>query len=294
MKKPKIIVIGGPTATGKSNLAVSLAQKFNGEVISADSRQVYRGLTIGTGKITKKEMSGVHHYLLDIRNPKNKFSVLLFQKKGREAIKKILKKEKVPIICGGTGFYIHSLVYNTTIPDVMPNNALRKKLKKLSTEKLFTILKKKDPARAKTIDKHNNQRLIRALEIVEALGKVPKKKEQSHYDVFFIGLQASDLNKKIHLRLLARLKSGMIQEAKTLHQNGLSYSRMEELGLEYKYLSKLLKKEITKKYFMEHLEKEIKNYSKRQLTWFKKEKGIRWFNTSGKKQLLKEVGMFLK
>src|SRR5258708_296896 len=166
----QVIAIVGPTASGKSTLAVNLAREFNGEVISADSRQVYKGIDIGTGKITKREMRGVLHYLLDVASQESTFTVAQFQKLGMQAIKKILAKGKLPIICGGAGFYIDSLLYDYALPSIPPNAALRKKLEKRSAAKLFRELKKPDPVRAKNIDRFNKRRLVRALEIVYATG----------------------------------------------------------------------------------------------------------------------------
>ena len=152
MNTQKIIVVCGPTATGKSDYAVALAKKIGGEIISADSRQVYRGLDIGSGKITKKEMRGVPHYLLDVADPRRTFSVAQFQKKGTVAIKKIIRNGHTPIICGGTGFYIDTLVYGQTLPPVKPHTAFRKKLDKHSTQELANILRELDDARFASID----------------------------------------------------------------------------------------------------------------------------------------------
>lgn len=273
MKKlPRIIVVCGPTATGKSDKAVSLALKQKGEIISADSRQIYKGLDIGSGKITRKEMKGVPHYMLDIASPLRTYSVAQFQKKATICIQDILKRGKTPIICGGTGFYIDALVHGTSFPEVKANTSLRKKLEKKNTADLFAILKKKDPRRAKEIDKHNKARIIRALEIVAALGAVPKAIKKTLYTVKWVYLDFSDdvLKKRIHTRLLKRIKNGMVAEAKKLHSQGLSLVRMERLGLEYRYLALLLQNKITKKEFLERLENEIWHYAKRQRTWFKK------------------------
>ena len=154
-KLPKLIVILGQTATGKSGLAIKLAKKFSGEIISADSRQVYKGMDIGTGKVTKKEMKGVPHYLLGVASPKRYFTVIQYKKLAMRAINKILKKGKLPILCGGTGFYIQAVVDGIVIPEVSPDWKLRKKLEKKSKKELFKILKELDSKRAKTIDKNN-------------------------------------------------------------------------------------------------------------------------------------------
>jgi len=270
-----------------------VAKKYGGEVISADSRQVYKGLDIGTGKITKKEMGGIPHHLLDVASPKEQFTAQDFQTKGGQAIKKIFKKNKLPIICGGTGFYIDALIYKTQFPSIPPNKTLRTKLEKKTPEELFKILKNKDPERAMVIDQHNKRRLIRALEIVETLGKVPQLHKTLPYKILYIALDPVDLDIKIHARLKARIKQGLIKEGETLHKKGLSYKRMRELGLEYKYLADLLQEKITKEEFTEQLEKEIRRYAKRQMTWFKKQKNVLWFKPNETKKISTKVEKFL-
>lgn len=279
MDKPKIIVILGPTASGKSDLAVGLAKKFNGEVISADSRQVYKGLNIGTGKITRKEMRGVKHYLLDVASPKKRFSASEYKKLAEEAIQKILAKKKIPIICGGTGFYIDALLGDKQIPEVPPNPKLRRQLEKKSVEELFEILKKLDPDRAKTIEAKNPRRLVRAIEICKAIGKVPKFESRGmNYEVCKIGIKIPEveLRDRINIRLNKRIKAGMINEARKLHKQGLTYKRMQELGLEYGALADFLDKKISKEEMAQRLQKEIWHYAKRQMTWFKKDKNTIW------------------
>lgn len=295
----KMVVILGPTAVGKSALALNLAKKFGGEIISADSRQIYKGLDIGTGKIKKKEMRGVPHHMLSFLNPNKKYSAEEYRKDAQKALEKIFRKNKVPIICGGTGFYIDTLVYNTSLPEVPPNPKLRKELSKKSLSELNKILKKIDPKRAKSVDIKNPRRIIRAIEIAKALGKVPKLKKEKKYDVLFIGLDMNDqkLKEKIAIRLFARIREGMVREAQRLRRGGLSLKRMEELGLEYRFLAKFLKKEITKEEMIGKLKTEIWRYAKRQRTWFKKNKDIISFDISNKtsvKKIEKTVASFLK
>ncbi|HRH30825.1 MAG TPA: tRNA (adenosine(37)-N6)-dimethylallyltransferase MiaA [Candidatus Paceibacterota bacterium] len=276
--KQKIVVILGPTATGKSDFAVELAKKINGEIISADSRQVYIGLDIGSGKITKKEMKGVPHHLLDVTNPKKEFSVADYKKLADKKIEEIISRGKIPIIVGGTGFYIDSVINDSQLPEVKPNKNLRKELEKLSTGELFKILKKLDPRRAKEIDAKNPVRLIRAIEIAKTLGKVPKLKTNPKYNTITIGLDFPDyeLKERIEKRLISRFKNGMLDEAKKLHSQGLSFKRMEQLGLEYRYMAKFLQGKITEKEMVEKLNLEIWKYAKRQRTWFKRDKNIIW------------------
>jgi tRNA dimethylallyltransferase len=241
----KIIVILGPTATGKSDLAVRLARQLRGEVISADSRQVYRGLDIGTGKITKREMRGVPHHLLDIASPRRVFSVAKWQKLAEKKMAEIFSRGHLPIICGGTGLYIQSITNNVVFPEVAPDWKLRKKLNDKSADELFKILKKLDPERAKKIDAKNPVRLIRAIEIAKSLGKVPPRDmSKKRFDILQIGLilPPDKLKEKIEKRLEKRIRSGMLVEAQRLHKKGLSWKRMFELGLEYRYQSLFLQK----------------------------------------------------
>ncbi|HXK39712.1 MAG TPA: tRNA (adenosine(37)-N6)-dimethylallyltransferase MiaA, partial [Candidatus Paceibacterota bacterium] len=267
-----------------------------GEVISADSRQVYKGLDIGTGKITKREMRGVPHHLLDVASPKHVFSVVKYQKLYERALRNILKEERLPIIAGGTGFYIDAAMQNMTLPAVPANLKLRKRLAKKGTAELFALLKKKDPRRAKEIDPHNPHRLIRALEIAKALGKIPSlKKSARKYDALFIGLALppDTLKRKIRARLVKRMKQGMVAEARCLHHTGLSYKRMRELGLEYRYLADLLQGVIIKEEFVERLSTAIWQYARRQMTWFRRNKDIRWFSLADTKKIEREVRAFL-
>ncbi len=274
--KIKIVAIVGPTAVGKSDFAVEYALKHNGEIISADSRQVYKGLDIGTGKITKEEMKGVPHHLLDVADPNDSFNVGKFKELAEKAIADISSRGKLPIICGGTGFYINSVVNNITYPDVPHNEKLREKLGNKTALELFDKLKKLDADYALSLnnsEQNNPQRLIRSIEIATALGKVPKVVEnESHYEITWIKLELplDELKHRIHTRLLKRLESGMIEEIKNLHKGGLSWERMEELGLEYRYVARFLQGSITKGKMIEQLQNEIWHYAKRQILWFKK------------------------
>lgn len=289
--KPRVIVILGQTSTGKSDLAVKIAKELavsgvEAEIISADSRQVYKELNIGTGKITKKEMQGVKHHLLDVVNPRKTFSVDEYKKLADTKIEAIVARRKIPIICGGTGFYIDAVVKGIVLPEVPPNPKLRKKLVRNSAIVLFLTLKKLDPERAKSIDPKNKVRLIRAIEIAKALGKVPPITEElPPYEFIKIGLYLPEekLKKKIEKRLLARIKAGMLNEARKLHKAGLPWKRMEELGLEYRHMALYLQDKITKKEMIENLNKAIYQYAKRQMMWFKRDKEIKWLDSSQKK-----------
>ncbi|MDD2696883.1 MAG: tRNA (adenosine(37)-N6)-dimethylallyltransferase MiaA [Candidatus Pacebacteria bacterium] len=294
--KKKLIAVLGPTASGKSALAVKLAKKFNGEVISADSRQIYKRMNLGTGKITKREMKGVPHYLLDVASPKNKFTVVQYRKLAIQAINKIFKKGKVPIICGGTGFYIQAVIDGIMIPEVKPDWKLRKELELIATKNLFNKLKKLDPERTKNIDKNNRRRLIRALEILIKTKKPvpPFKKQPLPYPVLIIGIKKSkeELKELIRKRLLKRFRQGMIDEIKKLRKSGVSWKRLEEFGLEYRYIAQYLQKKLNYGEMIEKLQKETEHFAKRQITWFKRDERIHWIKKQPQaEELVKE---FLK
>jgi len=291
----KLIVILGPTSSGKSALGIALAKKFKGEIISADSRQVYKGMDLGTGKVTKKEQRLVPHHLLNIANPKRKFTVSQFKTLADKAIKQIQRKNKLPFLVGGSAFYIYAVIDDLTIPEVKPNVKLRKELEKKTTKELFSMLNKLDPHRAKLIDKNNPRRLIRAIEIIKSTGKpipelsFPRKRESSDWIPCLSGRQADQvrndsvlilgitndkktLHKIIDQRLKTRLKQGMIAEIKRLIKQGVSFNRLDELGLEYRYVGKYLKSEIS----YDEMVTQIKKFAVRQMTWFKRDKRIHW------------------
>ncbi len=274
-EKSKIIVICGPTATGKTAKSIELAKKLGGEVISADSRQIYKYLNIGTAKITIKEMEGIPHHMIDIVEPNKKFSVAQYKKMTEEIIQDIHSRGKIPILVGGTGMYIDAVIYNRNFPEVPPNPELRSELKQLDTIQLYARIVELDPMRAETIDKDNRVRLIRAIEIAEALGSVPAQEPtESPYDVeiHYIDLPDNELKEKIHTRNVHRLENGLIEEIEMLHKDhGLSWKRMNELGLEYRYVSQFVQGEIeTKEKLIEILDQKTWQYVKRQRTWFKK------------------------
>lgn len=269
----KVIVVLGQTATGKSDLAVKIAKKFHGEVVSADSRQVYKGLDLGTGKITQKEMKGVPHHLLDVASPKKVFTVAQFQKLANKKIKGILKRGRLPIICGGTGFYIDSVTKALALPEVPPNKKLRQDLEKKESSELFKILKKLDVKRAKDIqaknELNNKVRLIRAIEIAKALGKIPKIIEGSpRYKFIKVGVELpkEELDQKIEKRVRKMFKQGLLEEIKKLKKSGISEKRLKELGFEYHNPT------------IESVILGTRQYAKRQRTWFKRDPEVHWFH----------------
>ncbi len=301
-EKIKLIVVLGQTSTGKSDFAVSLAKSLNKtgtkcEIISADSRQVYKSLDLLSGKITKKEMSGIPHHLLDVVSAKKVFSVADFQKKTARIITEISKRGNLPILVGGTGFYIDAVISGQVLPQVPPNPTLRVKLEKLSLETLLATLRKLDPTRTETIDQKNKVRLVRAIEIATALGSVPKLSEkESPYDLLMIGLTVpeTELKKRIHIRLLKRIKQGMLKEAEALHKSGISWKRMHDLGLEARYSALYLQKKLSKEEMVSELEKAIWQYAKRQMTWFKRDSTILWIRPTDMKKGLEKSKSLLK
>ena len=330
-RAPKLIVIVGPTASGKSDAAVEIAKKYNGEVISADSRQIYRGMDIGTGKVQlskatyNKQLTtnnhqpatshqqpitsyykGIPHHLLNVASPKRTFTVARYRTLAERALKDIIRRGKTPIIAGGTGFYIDALLYDTAIPNVKPNRLLRARFEKKTTEELFRILKTRDPRRARTIDRHNTRRLIRALEIIETTNapvpappasrrhthsNILQNVEMSRKDVLILGIAPPNdiLRKNITTRLHARMRQGMVREVRQLHKEGVSWKRLHDLGLEYRAVADYLQHRITKKELVTRLEKEIWRYAKRQMTWWRRNKDIQWVKNNKEAHAIIEV-----
>jgi tRNA dimethylallyltransferase len=276
----RLISIIGPTATGKSDLAVFLAEQFSGEVISADSRQVFKGLDIGSGKITKEDMHGIPHHLLDVEDVRNEFTVSHFAAAARDAIEDIQSRGKIPILCGGSGFWVDTVTRGLVIPEVPPNDDLRASLHTKSNEELYRLLLEKDPVRAATIDRHNPLRLVRALEIASALGPVPDKTYIAPpYPVLTIGITApkEGIDARIAKRLDARIQEGMIAEVKKLLDDGVPAKRLFALGLEYRHVSMYLEgKYETEKEMRDALLMDIIHFAKRQMTWFKRHADIKW------------------
>lgn len=283
-----LITVIGPTATGKSDLAVTLAlyiqEKFGKtvEIISADSRQIYKHLDIGTGKITEVEMQGVTHHMLDILEPEELFSVFAYGKMVEGILEEIYNRGNIPILCGGTGFYIDAVVYKNVGASTPPNIELQRELEKLDIMHLNERLQKlstEKNIRIAHVDIKNKRRVIRAIEILESNGTFAEKNTTSPYNLLQIGLDADTeiLKDRIQKRLDRRLTDGMIEESERLLENGiLTHERMHTLGLEYRFISQLLKKEITLPEFKEKLFFAIWHYAKRQRVWFKRYTEVKW------------------
>lgn len=325
--KPKLIVILGPTATGKTKLAASLAYKYGGKIISADSRQVFRGMDIGTGKdladyrinleMAKKLKSSkwpasskiglksaqvalsrpsrsatkgskgsleVPYALIDIIEPMTGFNVAKYQKLAKKAISEAVNQGCQPFLVGGTGLYIEALIKNYNFSSAISDTkqkAIRKKIDQLSLPQLLARLKKFDPDTYKKIDQKNRRRVQRALEIYLATGQRKSELDKlsvSDYDLLIIGLKfpLEEIYRRIDSRLENRIKEGLIKEIKKLHRRGVSWKKMEEFGLEYRYVSRYVRGLISYQECLEKLKQEIHHFAKRQLTWFKRNPDIIW------------------
>lgn len=293
--KKIIYFVIGPTSSGKTALSIELAKK-NGtaEIISADSRQVYRGFDLSSGKVTRDEMENIPHHLLDIINPGQYFSAVDFTELAIKKIQEIISRGNTPIVCGGTGFYIDSLLYDYNLPDVKQNPKLRTKLESNDTPELFNILfwrlfslnnLKFFFQNLKTLQKfsdleykNNPHRLMRAIEIVSALGHIPELQKEKRFpdseyrlEIINIKIDKEKLHEKIYKRLLERIESGMIEEIASVKEKyNLSFEYLEKLGLEFKWVARFLQNKVSKEEMTQNLFTEICQYARRQQTWFRR------------------------
>lgn len=354
-KTSKAVVILGPTSSGKSSLAVKIAQEFKGEIISVDSRQVFKGMDLGTGKVegewqkpsvrqissskpprldpftnavnssrcslfprtlpehstseTDKEKvymyKGISHHLIDFVEPDEDYNVSHFKKDCEEKILEIIKRGKIPILCGGTGFWIQAVVDDVEFPQIKPDLKLRKKLKEKTNSELLEILKKLDSDRANNIDQKNQARLIRAIEIAEKIGKVPKIKierksstrkiENETIEFLQIGIPVNQykLVEKIKLRLGERFNQGMVEEILDLFEKyNLSTEKIQNLGIAYSLVPLYRDEGISRKELFDQIVQAEKKYAKRQMTWFKKDPRIFWSEEGD--EILNKIKEFLK
>nr|VFJ51970.1 MAG: tRNA dimethylallyltransferase [Candidatus Kentron sp. DK] len=278
--RPRIIAVVGPNASGKSGYAVELARLFQGEVVSADSRQVYRGLDLGTGKITPKEMRGIPHHLIDIVDPGQDYSLFDFQRDAYSAIDDISKTGMLPILAGGTGLYVAAVTEGYQLLDVKPDPVLRRELESLPTGELTDILEREQPGAIGQMENRHKRRLIRAIEIIragfdyrETRGKSPK------LDALIIGVQwkKNVLRRRIRERLQARLDQGMIEEVEGLRARGVPDPFLYKMGLEYRAILRYLEGGYdSRAHFVERLEIAIGQFAKRQMTWFRGRAGVNW------------------
>ena len=279
---PKLVVVLGPTACGKSALGIALARRFNGEIVSADSRQVYRGLDIGTAKVTPAEQALVPHHLLDVADPREIYTVAQFQRDAIAAINAILARVHQPFLVGGSPHYIQAIVDNLQIPHIAPQPELRAQLAGRPLAELLAQLEQLDPHSAATIDRNNPRRVIRALEVSLVSGK-PFSQQRRVADPLYHSLSLgiewprSVLYERIDQRVEERMRQGMVQEVQRLLDQGVSHERLEALGLEYRYISRWLRGEFKSEHEMvEKLKYAIHDFTRRQLTWFRRDKRIVW------------------
>jgi tRNA dimethylallyltransferase len=278
----KLLVILGPTASGKTSLAVKLARLFNGEIISADSRQVYKGMDIGTGKDLAEYGKGknkIPYHLIDVVKPMTEFNAGKFKRSAERAIDDIISRNKLPILAGGTGLYISSIVDNYQFPKGKPDKLVRKKVATMTLKRKLNLLKKLDLATYKKIDKINDRRVDRALEVCLQGQKFSSSaKKPAKYNILQLGLKfpKNVLDKRIDQRVDERLDEGMIAEVKRLHKNGTTWRRLENFGLEYRHVAQYLQKKLDKDEMTHLLKIAIHQFAKRQMTWFKRDSRINW------------------
>ncbi|SDN30502.1 tRNA dimethylallyltransferase [Alkalicoccus daliensis] len=302
MKQP-LIVIAGPTAVGKTETGIKLAKKFNGEIISGDSMQVYRKMDIGTAKATKDEQNLVPHHLIDILSPEENFSAADFKEKAEKAINKISSKNKLPIIVGGTGLYIQSLLYNYSFSESKENMVYRKELEEILERNgknyLYALLQEKDPESAEKIHFNNSRRIIRSLEIIHQTGAPVKAMEEqkleSKYDVLIIGLTMNRelLYQRINERVDLMLENGLLEEVENLIKDGAeNYSSMKAIG--YKELIPYIKGRISLEEAADNLKQNSRRFAKRQLTWFRNKMPVQWFDvTENREGKIKDIERYI-
>ena len=281
--KPKVVVICGPTASGKTALSIELAKQINGEIVSADSMQIYKDMDIGTAKPTTEEMQGIQHYLLDFVLPDKRYSVAQYKQDAKKAIKTILEKGKVPILVGGTGLYVDSLIYEIEYNDIKLDEEYRKKLEdiveKQGLEVLYEQAKKIDPQAMKKISKNDKKRIMRVLEIYKATGKTKTEQEiesrrkpvEYEYKVYAINWDREKLYQRINKRVDIMIEQGLVEEVKNILKKYKTFPTAMQ-GLGYKEVVDYLDGKYTKEEMIEKIKMETRRYAKRQLTWFRKNK----------------------
>lgn len=280
----KVLVIVGPTGIGKTSLSIQLAKAFHGEIISGDSMQVYDQMDIGTAKITKEEMEGIPHYLVGIQAYDKPYNVKIFQEKARESIQKILQKQKLPILCGGTGLYLKAALYDYVFEEETFDEAYTKYLETLNNDQLYDLLKSKDPLSCEKIHPNNRKRVIRALQIVhEGPSKSQREALQEHksmYDIYFLGLDMDRglLYERINQRVETMFKQGLVQEATRLFQDSKTWNYTSFQGIGYKEFRPYFEGTETLDRVKENIKKHSRQYAKRQYTWFKHQMPVHWFD----------------
>ena len=279
----KLIVITGTNASGKSGLGIRLARHYGTEIVSADSRQVFRGLDLGSGKVTPKEMMGVRHHLIDVCEPNDYYSLLDFQTQAYDAIDDITSRGMVPMLVGGTGLYINSVVDGYDIRKENLDPAVRRQIQEKSIGELIAFLKERNPEALNGMDLKNKRRLERAAERV-ITGNTAKRENKPRYETLVLGVTwpREVLYERIRVRLDRRLDEGMLEEVEGLKQNGATDEFLHSLGLEYRYINMYLNGEFESfDAFYDKLFMEIRHLAKEQMTWFRKRKDIHWLDMTG-------------
>jgi tRNA dimethylallyltransferase len=282
LSKPKLLVVLGPTTSGKSALGIALAQRFNGEIVSADSRQVYRGLDIGTAKVTPEEQRLVPHHLLDVIDPQEVYTVAQFQQAAYAAIDDIIGRGRRPLLVGGSPHYIQAIVDNLDMPQVPPQAELRTTLAQRPLADLVAQLEELDPQSAATIDRNNPRRVIRALEVCIVTGQAfsqQRRLGEPRYETLLLGIHwpREVLYRRIDERVDERIQQGMIQEVRDLLAQGIDHTRLDALGLEYRFISRWLREEFaTEAEMVQRLKYAIHDFTRRQLAWYRREQRIIW------------------
>ena len=303
MDKPKVIVICGPTASGKTALGVELAKKIDGEVVSCDSMQIYKDMTIGTAKPLPEEMQGIKHYLIDFVSPDTRYSVAEFKQDATNAIEEILKKGKIPILVGGTGLYIDSLIYGIEYNDIEIDEDYRISLEKIANEEGLNVLYNKakeiDSEAMEKISPNDKKRIIRVLEIYKATGKtktqqeIESKQKEIKYDfrIFAIDMDRQILYERINKRVDSMIANGLIEEVKHLLEQYKKFPTAMQ-GLGYKEVAEYLNGNCTKEEMIDNIKMQTRRYAKRQLTWFRKNKQTIWLD--GTKDIQNNINIILE
>ena len=289
--KPTVIVIAGPTASGKTALSIKLAKELNGEIISCDSMQIYKEMDIGTAKVTKEEAEGIKHYLIDIVSPNERYTVSNFKKDSKNAIKEILNKGKTPIIVGGTGLYVDSLIYEIEYQDMefdinYRNELMEKAETNEGLKELYEQAKTIDSKAMKKISPNDKKRIIRVLEIYKATGKTKteleilsrQKEVEYNYKVFVVNMDREKLYNRIDKRVDIMIENGLVEEVEKIYNKYNEFPTAMQ-GLGYKEVVEYLQGKINKEDMIEKIKKESRHYAKRQLTWFRKDKNFIWLNS---------------
>ena len=295
MTKPKVIVICGPTASGKTALSIELAKKINGEIVSCDSMQIYKDMDIGTAKPTIEEMQGIKHYMLDFVSPDERYSVADYKKQAKQAIREIIEKGKVPIVVGGTGLYVDSLIYEIEYQDIEFDEKYRKQLeersKKEGLEVLYNEAKKIDPEAITKISPNDKKRILRILEIYNATGKNKTEQEKESrknevefdYKVYAISWDREKLYDRINQRVDIMIDLGLIEEVRKIYSKYNKFPTAMQ-GLGYKEVLEYLEGKCNKQEMIDKIKQETRRYAKRQLTWFRKNKQTIWLDGQEKIQ----------